>query len=735
MQVVQMPVEVMERAALDAITELLRQGRTLVIAYSGGKDSTTVLLLALNAARAFREAGHTVPPILITHGNTGVENPVVVGLVHQELAKARAYGKQHGFDVRTEIATPSLNDTWAVSILSGRKLPTFSNNSRDCSVSFKIRPMERLRNQILGRKKKANKTQPVTLIGTRFEESDGRATRMNERGETAYTPWVKDRQSFMSPIADWDMGDVWMYLAKYRDGKKEGFTNAKDVFEIYASAADDKDNTCAVVGDMATEGHKKSRACGARLGCSVCTAVGRDRSLEAMLNRDENLWMRPLNMIQRFLVESQHDWSRRNWVGRSLNEGYIAVVPDTYSPAMLAELLRYCVTADADEARRARRLGKPPGFQLVSEEQMFAIDAAWSLNGIQKKPFAALKIWHEVHEEGKRFYPPELEPVAKTPKPKARYLKVGAAWNPGRPGVFDGFRDLMNEGFGDDDTRVLKDGRRVADFEEAPSLNFDPEAMQLFMDFEASDVLRDVHDAADSACTEAFFRYTRLGMLATSEGNVGTHVDRIMQRTNWRIRQGLVGDIDLQALLAKTVSRAEMVADVARSRGIDPEAALRADFAETALAEINKASKKSKSPTAGTPRESPRVPAEREPIAPQMALFDAASADSVSPLLYSREPGSARPQGGQQKAAPKVKSQAPIMSQQGSAPQMALWADPPGAEPSHGRLDWAGARDRFASLLDNVSLAKPEGVEDEESAAVEAHTHQPSEPTRLARFQ
>lgn len=571
MQISDMPMlDAYERDAIFAIQLILRANRKVIIAYSGGKDSTAVMLMVLNAAKALREQGVSFPPILITHGNTGIENPTVVGLVHSELAKACAFGREHGFVVQAEIATPLLNDTWAVAILGGRKLPTFANaSSRDCTVMFKIDPMERLRNRVLREEKgQPRGGPPVTLIGTRFEESDGRAARMTERGETAYTPWVKDKAWFMSPIANWTSDDVWEYIGQFKNGQSKGFTDGQAVWEMYADAG--ATGTCAIVADMATEALKKTRACGARFGCALCAAVGRDKSLENMLIQPQFSWLRHLNRIQRFIVDTQWDWSRRNWIGRSIKNGYVKILPDTYSPAMMQELLRYCLTADVVEQQAARAKGIAPRFQIVSEEQMLAIDALWSLNGLQERPFSAVKIWDEVYNKRERFYPPELEPTPRTPMPPARYIFAGAGWDGGTYQPYTGLRsalyDMASDEFGGSGCigrRALADGREVMDVSIAASFGFDSEAMSLFFDFEMDYVLENFYSQPYSKCTSGFFHYVGLNMIQTSEGHVQAHVDRIMRRTNWKLRNELVGDLSVEQLEAKSISKAEMLAELA----------------------------------------------------------------------------------------------------------------------------------------------------------------------------
>lgn len=557
-------LEEYEHSAHDAIMEILRAQRKLIVAYSGGKDSTVMLLMALNAARLLREQGIAFPSILISHGDTGIENPSVVALVRNELRKASAYAKAHGFEAQGHIARPALLDTWAVSVLSGRKLPTFPNSSsRDCTQMYKIRPMELLRSKIL----KAELEQPrggppVTLIGTRFEESSGRGIRMTERGETAYEPWEKSGAFFLSPIANWSSDDVWAYLGSYKNRERLGFTDAVDVWEMYSDAGG-AGGACAVVADMATEGVKKSRACGARFGCALCAAVGVDKSMEAMIALPKFSWLSRLNKIQQFIANTAWDWSRRNWVGRTLVEGCLPIGPDTYSPAMLQELLRYCLTADAIEASLARRGEFAPRFELVSQEALIAIDALWSLHGVQARPFTAVKLWKEVYHDRKRFYPPDIGPIARTPIPKTRYLRVGADWDGATPSLLTGLRSGLHEtlgGPGCKGVRAIDGEHLVLDIDVGPRFAFNAESVDLFFQFEVESVVENYHDA-NAGPTAGFFYYAGLGLLETTDAHVRAHLDRIARRASWRHRTGLCGDIDLPALLDRTISRETMAAE------------------------------------------------------------------------------------------------------------------------------------------------------------------------------
>jgi DNA sulfur modification protein DndC len=546
-----------EHEAQAVLRGLLERGSPLLVGYSGGKDSTIALALTLNAALDLKRSGGVVPPILVTHGDTGIENPTVSALAMAEMEKVRRFGARHGLTVRADVARPALNDTWAVSVLSGRKLPTFANSSsRDCTIGYKIQPMVKLRKHLLAAYGK-QAARPVTVIGTRFEESTGRAERMNERKESAFEPWEKDGALFISPIALWSSDDVWESLGRMRSGDMQAFTDAADVFDLYAAGGG---SSCAVVADMATESAKKSRACGARFGCSLCAAVGRDKSLENMLEADPGYaWLRGLNNIQRFLVDSQYDFDRRAWLGRTLDkDGFLPVTPDTYSPAMLKELLRYCLTADADEVRASKQAGVKPRFELVSPEALVAIDALWGLHGIAERPFAAVQVWLDVHVNGARYYPPKnvvAYPVRGFPAP--RFIAVGEKWDQGDIGEYSGLRDLGAELAAREATpnRTLPDGRELLQLRESALFEVDSEGAATFLAWEAERKVAETgHSAA--AGTISFFYYAQLEVLATSARHAGM-LDAIVRRTRWKQREGLAGPVPAAKVKAMALSKEE----------------------------------------------------------------------------------------------------------------------------------------------------------------------------------
>lgn len=562
--------EKVERA-VGAVTRLIEDGHPLAVAYSGGKDSSVMAALVLEAARRAKERGLVLPPILFTHARTGIDNPAMDMVAQIEIKRIEAYGRAQGLPVRVDIAAPALNDSWAVRIISGRALPTFANSSsRDCAINWKLIPQKRQRKAAFKELKASG--EPVILVGTRFDESSGRATRMNERGELDTEVWtdevrnaagkIQRVENRLSPIAHWTQEDVWVFLSELSSGQRTSYTDAKDLWDVYR---DGGNSSCAVVADDTMKAN--SKACGARFGCALCTAVGRDKSLEAMLESDEKYrYLIPLNRLQRFLVDTQYDLSRRSWLGRTIKEdGYIAIGPDAYSPAMQRELLAYAMTADRDERDAARRLGIKPRFELINLKQLLAIDAIWSIQGYQPRPFEAIHIWEAVYERGESFIPPEIDTSQFDKKiPKPRWLHVGQ-WDgdAGFDPMYSGARHLMADLVGATEAGgcmhnvELGDGRVVMAIETSDMFDVDNEGAQLFMDFEVLDSR--IHDrCARDGSAAAFHHYQVLGTLSTSKRHVGI-IDDMMRRATWKQRNG-VFDMSVEELLHRSVNDAERAA-------------------------------------------------------------------------------------------------------------------------------------------------------------------------------
>ncbi|KAK0039510.1 phosphoadenosine phosphosulfate reductase family protein [Biomphalaria pfeifferi] len=225
--------------------------------------------------------------------------------------------------------------------------------------------------------------------------------------------------------------------------------------EVYKAAGG---SSCVVVADAEMERH--SKPCSSRFGCWACTAVREDHSLAKMIQSEPGQYgyMAPLAALRDFIANTQYDWARRTLVGRNIIDGFITIGADTYSPAMLAELLGYTLSAQ-----------KMSGVPIINEAQLIAIDARWSQYAIRTAVQRALRIWMEV-EAGARWTPPRLRPVPKTAVPRLGLIHVGGDWNDdiqsdlAVTGLRNAYHELFSEACGPG-LRSISNGRAVIDIE------------------------------------------------------------------------------------------------------------------------------------------------------------------------------------------------------------------------------------------------------------------------------
>lgn len=454
------PVEV----AITTIANVVKRGHCLVSLFSGGKDSSVVTVLALEAIRRLKAEGYLLATHYVSSSSTGLENPEVDRNLLEMHAAIETFVARHGLPVEVKMVFPSLPKTFQVSTIGRGTLPRFIENGskhRSCSVDWKVIPQQRLATELRNQSLASGKMETVSLLGTRFDESAQRGANMRRRGEDAALP-VANPDGFLtlSPIADWTEGMVWDFLASFLDPDLqpfESFVGATEIRRLLDVYRDANSGTC---GMFMSDGEKAP--CGSRFGCWACTLTGaRDRSMESLLASDRKYeFMRGLNSFRQYLIATQWDMSTRELVGRTVSPaGYVGVRPDVYNLAMRRRLLQYMLTLDAQERERADgvqilldageleptehnvRMAEPQ-FELVSYSQLAMIDFYWSMHHSASEAFPALSVWFDVAVLGRRYPVPKLEVAPKGEIGPKRWYRVGsydAEW------PADGLRDYAAE--------------------------------------------------------------------------------------------------------------------------------------------------------------------------------------------------------------------------------------------------------------------------------------------------
>lgn len=548
--------------ALEAIGRLFAGGHPIVVAYSGGKDSSVVAALVLHAA-VLAKANGSNPFVIVTTGDTRVESPEVTSHYRAETAKMRQFAKEHGFRLLAKTVQPTLLATWQLKILSGRGLPSFPGSQSDCSVDLKIHPQRMFRRRLFRELAKERLPEPVTCLGTRLDESERRAVHMLARGDRADVPIRnQDGELVLSPLRIWSSDDVWEAIGIYGSQQYPSFSDFEEVNRIYAHSAG---TSCAVVADAIYEGGDKRRkgGCGARLGCHVCQ-VAEDKSLANMIDFDARYaYAKGLNQLNRFIRNTRYDWQRRHWVGRTIKEGWIAIQPDTYHPSMLRALTRYMLQLDYDEELRASNAGERPKFRLLPLDVMIAVDALQSLNGVAM-PFSVWADYRDIRQRGIRYDVPDVPVVKQCPIPVARFLHVGKEWdststNSTWTGLRDPYFEALTERSGcGPELTTLKDGKLVWAVETERTFSVDMESASFIEDFEVDRLLR-MHDQGVMAggITTGYKWYLSFGCLSLSHSQQAEH-DEICRRTAHKDRLGLTCEYDLDSLIDRSVGFADM---------------------------------------------------------------------------------------------------------------------------------------------------------------------------------
>ena len=250
-------------AAVQRIKVLFMAGHPCSVSFSSGKDSSELLDITFTAALLAKSDG-AEPYILVLTSDTGIENPEITQHVKEESKKIKEYAKQHNLKLEHHIASPLLNDTWAVQVISGRSLPSFSSTNSDCTIDFKINPINRLRKKLLTEITAERNKEVITLVGTRLDESVARKIKMDTRNENEFAPARnKDGDLVYAAIADFTVEDVWEWIGLVRSGLIPSYSDFNELTRIYADAGN---TLCAVISDAITEGLKKERgSCGASL--------------------------------------------------------------------------------------------------------------------------------------------------------------------------------------------------------------------------------------------------------------------------------------------------------------------------------------------------------------------------------------------------------------------------------------------------------------------------------------
>jgi len=241
--------------------------RPWLVGFSGGKDSTMVASLVVDAVLA-QPLEARKKPVTILCTDTRVEIPAIVEMVESTLARIRRFSEQNNLNIEVKLLRPPPEQSFWVNII-GRGYPPPNRIFRWCTQRLKIDPVTTFVNQRMGHWGEA-----ILHLGARRAESATRAQTMagrEKRNGLCRHPdlpcvWVSN------PIEHLTTEEVWAYLLQ-KPNPWGGDNRA--LYKLYASASNGE---CPIQIDTSTP------SCGhSRFGCWTCTVVERDKASEGLL--------------------------------------------------------------------------------------------------------------------------------------------------------------------------------------------------------------------------------------------------------------------------------------------------------------------------------------------------------------------------------------------------------------------------------------------------------------------
>jgi DNA sulfur modification protein DndC len=369
-----------------------------VVGYSGGKDSTASLQLIWNAVAGLPQEQRT-KTIHVISTDTLVENPVIAAWVANSLECIRQAARQQSLPFEAHRLTPSLENRFWVSLI-GKGYPAPRNRFRWCTDRLKISASTKFIQEL----SEAN-GEAILVLGQRRGESSARDKVMNEYSGSTRDRLSRNKDPRLSrvwvylPVETWTTDDVWSYIIT--DPNPWGVDN-QELFNIYRGATADAE--CPIVVDTTTP------SCGdSRFGCYVCTMVTQDKSMQAMIQNDEQkAWMQPILLFRNTQLTTAdrgvRDFQRMNGQLKVFNG---SLVHGPYLQEKRCEILRELLSTQKIVQAAGSKVGYD-NVELIGIEELDEIRRIWVEDKGEIEDMVP-RIYEEVY--GIPYPGNEIEPV------------------------------------------------------------------------------------------------------------------------------------------------------------------------------------------------------------------------------------------------------------------------------------------------------------------------------------
>lgn len=340
--------------------------RPWIIGFSGGKDSTVLLMLTWIAMQEIRESGMALRRrVYVVCNDTMVENPIIEEYVSTVLIKISDAAREQQMPIQVVSTTPQLEDTFWCCVI-GKGYPVPNNSFRFCTEKMKIKPTSKfITDQVVA------DGEAIVLVGTRLTESQQRerSIRRHEiKGHRLSKHPLNPNTFTYAPIKELWLEEIWWIINTVPS--PWGFDN-KILVKIYSNASADDYECPSVVTD---DSH---RSCGqSRFGCWICTVVKEDKSMTSLI-KNGITWMKPLLDYRDELINNRNVSELRCSTRRNGQEAVDASGHNLgnytmeYRIKMLRDLLQTQKKVQEDHS----------SVILITSQELIAIQVIWFRDG------------------------------------------------------------------------------------------------------------------------------------------------------------------------------------------------------------------------------------------------------------------------------------------------------------------------------------------------------------------
>ena len=348
------------------MTDNATLGLPWIIGFSGGKDSTVLLMLTWIALQRMQNDGIKINSnVYVVCNDTQVENPIISTYVDEVLSFIQNAANASKLPIQVKKTTPEVENTFWVNVI-GKGYPVPNSNFRWCTDRLKIKPTSNFLIKQVNEQGSA-----IVLLGTRYSESESRGRSMKKhetKGKLLSRHGTENNSYVYAPIRELNLEEIWYIIRAVPT--PWGFDN-NVLFRIYSDASAD-DYECPTV--VTTKAHS---SCGqSRFGCWTCTVVQNDKSMKALVDNGYE-WLDSLLQFRNELQKGRNDSNNR--LGHTRN-GRNAISEDgrnigTYSIIYRIELLKKLL------ALQKKLEEKGHSICLIKQQELIAIQINWYRDG------------------------------------------------------------------------------------------------------------------------------------------------------------------------------------------------------------------------------------------------------------------------------------------------------------------------------------------------------------------